>query len=51
MIKDYKILRICRLCNGKIKKIINFGNIALGNNLEINIDKAKKNKKIPFINL
>ena len=48
MIKNYKNISKCRLCNGVIKKIINFGNIALGNNLEKNINKAKKSKKYPL---
>lgn len=48
MIEDYKSINRCRLCNGKIKKIINFGNIALGNNLEKSINKAKKSKKYPL---
>lgn len=48
MIKDYKLINECRLCNGKIKDIIHFGNVALGNNLEKNISKAKKSRKYPL---
>ena len=44
----YKLIKNCRLCSGKIKKIIDFGKVSLGNNLKKNNLKAKKTKKYPL---
>ena len=40
--KEYKLIKCCRLCQGNLKQIINFGNVAIGNNLVKNFSKAKK---------
>ncbi len=46
--KEYKLIKCCRLCQGNLKQIINFGNVAIGNNLVKNFSKAKKVKKYPL---
>ena len=47
--KSYKLLNLCRLCNGNdLKPFVNFGNIPLGNNLQKDYKKAIKAEKYPL---
>lgn len=46
--KIYYHIKNCRLCSSEIREIINFGNVAIGNNLSNNLKDAKSAKKFPL---
>ena len=48
MTKTFYKIKKCRLCQNKVKQIINFGNVAIGNDLYDSLNKAKKAKKFPL---
>lgn len=48
MIYSYKKITKCRLCDAKIKKIISFGNLPLGNNFTKTLKESLKQKKYPL---
>ncbi len=44
----YSHIKKCRLCNGEIKNVIKFGKVAIGNNLNKKLERAKNAIKIPL---
>ena len=44
----YSHIKKCRLCNGEIRNVIKFGNVAIGNDLNKKLDRAKNAIKIPL---
>ena len=47
--KIFYYIKKCRLCNGEIKEEINFGKVAIGNDLSNHFHNAKKARKTTFI--
>ena len=46
--KIFYYIKKCRLCNGEIKEEINFGKVAIGNDLSNHFHNAKKARKLPL---
>lgn len=48
MPKIYKKIYKCRLCDSNLRKVVDFGDVAIGNNLENKISNSKSNQKYPL---